>query len=371
MVESRPTRQQTDGDMRKQERLQRILERITVDKTGALLSTRVLAEEFEVSEITIRRDLQELSDAGLIHRRHGGVQPATARVNGIRYIGIIVVSFHGKYSHPFYNELLEGAQDGLEHLGYVPAFIKTFVEVNTSEQIQELSQLYPISGLLILGELNLESCERWRRFTPHVVSAPSVISPDVTAITYDGFQAMRALVGHLAELGHRRIGLIIGQSDPTQMDNRMRGYLAGVAEYGLAQDANLVSSVMHGLERLPARIGREGAERLMNLANPPDAIMCASDVIALGAMQWLQANGYAIPNDVAVTGFDNIPDAEIAYPPLTTVHLHKHLLGRLAAEHLHRRIEQPDDPSLTVFTPTSLVIRRSCGASPDNRPSTP
>lgn len=348
--------------MKKQERLQRIIERITVDKTGALLSTRVLAEEFEVSEITIRRDLQELSDSGLIQRRHGGVQPATTRANGIRYVGVIVASFHGKYSHPFYNELLEGAEDGLQRLGYVPAFIKTFVEVNTREQIQDLSQLYPISGLLVLGELNLEVCRLWRRYTPHIVSAPSVISPDVTAITYDGFQPMHALVGHLAKLGHRRIGLIIGQSDPGQMDNRMRGYLAGVADHNLAEEADLISSVIHGLERLPAKIGREGAEKLMRLVNPPDAIMCASDVVALGAIQWLQANGYSVPNDVAVTGFDNIPDAEIAYPPLTTVHLHKHLLGRLAAEHLHRHIEQPDDPPLIVVTPTSLVIRCSCGA---------
>lgn len=94
----------------------------------------------------------------------------------------------------------------------------------------------------------------------------------------------------------------------------------------------------------------------------PDAIMCASDAIALGALQWLQANGYRIPDDVAVTGFDNIPDASLTYPPLTTVHLHKHLLGRLAAEQLHRCIEHPNDPPLIVVTPTSLVIRRSCGA---------
>jgi LacI family transcriptional regulator len=90
--------------------------------------------------------------------------------------------------------------------------------------------------------------------------------------------------------------------------------------------------------------------------------MCASDAIALGAMQWLQANGYNIPKDVAVTGFDNIPDAQLAYPPLTTVHLHKRLMGRLAAEQLHRCIECPDDPPLTVVTPTSLVVRSSCGA---------
>ena len=64
---------------------------------------------------------------------------------------------------------------------------------------------------------------------------------------------------------------------------------------------------------------------------------------------------------MAVTGFDNVNDAGIAYPPLTTVHTHKHLLGRLAAEQLHRRIENPDDPPLKIVTPTELVSADRAG----------
>jgi LacI family transcriptional regulator len=348
--------------MKKHERIQQILTRIAANKTGTVLSTRALAEEFAVSEITLRRDLQELSQSGLIQRRHGGVLKAGPQSNGIKYAGIVVVSFQGKYSHPFYNELLEGADGELGRLGYIPAFVKTFVEVNTREQITELVQLHPIGGLLVLGELDGETCRLWQGVTPHIVAAPSVISLDVTCITYDGYGAMRRLLDHLVGLGHRRIGLIIGQSNAMRVDDRMRGYLAGVAEHHLDDDAELVCSMVHPLERLPAKIGREGAEQLMRLPHPPGAIMCASDAIALGAMQWLQANGYNIPKDVAVTGFDNIQDAHLAYPPLTTVHLHKRLMGRLAAEQLHRCIERPDDPPLTVLTPTSLVVRSSCGA---------
>lgn len=348
--------------MNKQERIQQLLARIAEDKSGAILSTRALAQEFAVSEITVRRDLQELAGAGLIQRRHGGVIGASVRANGVKYVGIVVVSFQGKYSHPFYNEMLEGADSELQRLGYVPAFVKTFSEVNSKERIYDLSQLQPIKGLLVLGELNDATCRLWHAVTPHIVSAPSAISPAITAITYDGSSAMRQLLDHLVRLGRRRIGIIIGQSNPARTDDRMRGYLSGVADHNLDQDAGLICSVMHDLERLPSKIGCDGAESMMRLARPPDAIMCASDAIALGALQWLQANGYRIPDDVAVTGFDNIPDASLTYPPLTTVHLHKRLLGRLAAEQLHRCVEHPNDPPLTVVTPTSLVIRRSCGA---------
>ncbi|MFZ1771930.1 MAG: substrate-binding domain-containing protein [Caldilinea sp.] len=372
--------------MNKQRRIRQLLARITEDRDGAMLSTHALAAEFGVSEITMRRDLQELADAGLIQRRHGGVLGASRRATGAKSIGIVVISFQGKFSHPFYNELLEGADSELHCLGYAPAFVKTFAEVSTRAQIQALSQLHPISGLLILGELDDEKCRLWNGVTSHIVSAPSIISPQITAITYDGYLAMRQLLDHLVKLGRRRIGLIVGQSDAGRMDDRMRGYLAGIAEHDLERDESLCFSVVHTLERLPSKIGREGAEHLMRLAQPPDAIMCSSDTIALGAMQWLQAAGCKIPDDVAVTGFDNLPDAQVVYPsisrrwarwklwfdnlpdaqvvypPLTTVHLHKHLLGRLAAEQVHRRIEHPDDPPLTVVTPTSLVIRRSCGA---------
>jgi LacI family transcriptional regulator len=101
----------------------------------------------------------------------------------------------------------------------------------------------------------------------------------------------------------------------------------------------------------------------MNQKNPPDAIVCASDRIAIGAMQWLHQNGFRIPDDIAVTGFDNISDSEFTIPPLTTVHAHKELIGALAAERAIRRIENPNEVPLQIVTPTSVIIRQSCGVA--------
>jgi len=75
---------------------------------------------------------------------------------------------------------------------------------------------------------------------------------------------------------------------------------------------------------------------------------------------YLYRNGYRVPDDIAVTGFDNIPDAEFTFPPLTTVNVHKVLLGELAAERIVRRIENPDEVYLHILVPTSLIIRQSC-----------
>ena len=109
-------------------------------------------------------------------------------------------------------------------------------------------------------------------------------------------------------------------------------------------------------------LGERGARILMSQAAPPDAIVCASDRLAIGAMAWLQREGYRVPEDIAVTGFDNIPDADFTFPPLTTVHVHKLLLGEIAAQRLAKRLENPVEVYLKISTPTSLVVRQSCGA---------
>ncbi len=349
--------------MNKQERLKQILERVTEDGSGEILSTRTLAEEFAVSEITMRRDLQELAGTGLIQRRHGGVSKPRSNAGILRNVGIVLVSYRGKFSNPFFNELLEGADGELERLGYHPAFVKTFVDVSSAGQVHELAELHSIEGLLIFGGLSRQKVGFWKAVTDNIVSAPIQVEPGIDAVLIDGYQGMRAMVKHLVQIGHRRIGFIIGHELPARIGERMRGYLAGLAECDLAPHEALIYEDSHTLERLPAKIGQRGAEKMMGLSEPPDAIICSSDLIALNAMQWIQAHGYTVPNDVAVTGFDDIPETAIAYPPLTTVHVHKHLLGRLAAEQLHRRIERSHDPPLRVITPTSLVIRQSCGAA--------
>jgi len=95
------------------------------------------------------------------------------------------------------------------------------------------------------------------------------------------------------------------------------------------------------------------------LANPPDAILCASDLVAIGAIQWLHQHKLQVPEDVAVTGFDNIPESAFTAPSLTTVHVYKQLIGALAAERVVKRIENEDEIPLLIQTPTYLVIRRS------------
>ncbi|MCA9838655.1 MAG: DeoR/GlpR family transcriptional regulator [Trueperaceae bacterium] len=351
----------------KEARQKKILSLIAESCGDELLSTRVLAQSLNVSEVTIRRDLQALSGAGLINRQHGGVSVITtpSRVQG-KAVGIILVATQGKFSHPFYNEVLEGADQAFQKLGYELSFVKTFAEVDSSNAIDELLQIRPIKGLLVIGELNSERLERWTQRVDIVITTPQSLSPAIDAVLCDSYNGINQLSHYLHKLGKRRIAFISASGAGQVRDSRLMSYLASVKELGFEDDPELLFEMEHEFERHPINLGKTGAEHLMALRQPPEVIMCLSDMIAIGALQWLQENGFSVPEEVGVTGFDNIPESEFTFPPLTTVHAHKRLIGRLAAEQLHRRAQNMDDPPLRILTPTSLIIRKSCVPVPSN-----
>ncbi|MEM6430626.1 MAG: substrate-binding domain-containing protein [Deinococcota bacterium] len=347
--------------MNKQERQSKILE--TVRGNGVdVLSTRNLAEVFDVSEITIRRDLQDLASEGLIQRQHGGVSTPQVQPATLTQVGILLASRHGKFSHPFFNKLLEGADSKLQDLSLHAAFVKTFAEVDTPEAVEMLLKQHPIEGLMVFGGLNSERVARWQTHVKHIVMATPQL-PGFDCVVMDGYNGIQLMIDHLISLGYTRLGFIVGRSLSGQLDDRLEGYLAGLAKHQLEADPDLIFEMPHELELFPSKIGQQGAEQFMSSTTPPEVIVCASDMIALGVMQWLRDNNYRIPEDVAVTGFDDISEARRTFPPLTTVKVYKKLMGSLVAELLKRRIDNPDDPTITTMTPCSLIVRHSCGSN--------
>ncbi|QPC84581.1 DeoR/GlpR family transcriptional regulator [Phototrophicus methaneseepsis] len=350
--------------MNKTERQQKILELINdTSSQQDLLSTRDLAQNLNISETTIRRDFQELADAGLILRQHGGALPQKQRTRAnIRgEIGVLLVSRMDRYSDPFFNEVLEGADQRLTELGYRTAYVKTYYHVATVPQTKALLESNPVDGILMLGTHKFaESVTYLRQHIEHLVTTVHSIGREYDLITFDGFDGMQMVTQHLIRLGHQRIGFITGYKD-----FRYQGFMQAIHENGLDDDPTLHVEIKAGLDGWLPEMGEQGAAQLMALKTPPTAIACASDRIAVGVMQWLLKNGHRVPEDIAVTGFDNIQESAFTFPPLTTVHVHKAYMGKLAAERIVQRIEDPDEISLQITTPTSLIVRQSCGGQAD------
>jgi LacI family transcriptional regulator len=167
-------------------------------------------------------------------------------------------------------------------------------------------------------------------------------------------EAMR----HLYDAGRRRIALVNGPERTAPGSARKLGYLDGLRACGLERDEALLETA----DDFTIDAGRAAVERLIGRARP-DAIFCANDLLALGALSALRDVGLEVPRDVALVGMDNTNLSAVTSPPLTTVDLGSAERARTAVELLLARIEHPGRRARDVGVEPRLVVRGSCGAA--------
>ncbi len=165
-------------------------------------------------------------------------------------------------------------------------------------------------------------------------------------------------VRHLHGAGRKRIGLVNGPERTAPGSARKLGYLDGLRACELERDDALTETA----DDFTIDAGREAVERLIARVRP-DAIFCANDLLALGALSALRAADLDVPRDVALVGMDNTNLSAVTWPPLTTVDLGSAERARIAAELLLARIEHPGRRARIVGVEPRLVVRSSCGAS--------
>ncbi len=163
-------------------------------------------------------------------------------------------------------------------------------------------------------------------------------------------------VRHLHSGGRRRIAFINGPERTAPGAARKLGYFDALRTCGLDRSDDLVEIA----DDFMIEPGREAAERLLERVLP-DAIFCANDLLALGALSALRAAGLDVPGDVALVGMDNTSLSLVTSPPLTTVDLGSGERARIAAELLLARIEQPSRRARSVGVEPRLIVRESCG----------
>ncbi|HEX7299462.1 MAG TPA: LacI family DNA-binding transcriptional regulator [Solirubrobacteraceae bacterium] len=185
-------------------------------------------------------------------------------------------------------------------------------------------------------------------------------SPSVAA---DDEGGARAATEHLQELGHTRIGFIGGKRGVSTAEARLAGYRATMAAAALDVDERLIRG-----ERFGTGPAREAAESLLALNDPPTAIVVVDDMMALAVQRVLRERGLRVPEDVSVTGFNDLPVAALAEPPLTTVATQPDRMGELGAsvllDHLAHGAELRSE-----LIPATLVVRGSTAPPPRGWPA--
>lgn len=170
-----------------------------------------------------------------------------------------------------------------------------------------------------------------------------------------GVRAARAVVNHLIDRGHTRIGMIAGEVDTPPRERRVLGYRQALAEHHLPLEEVLI----RGSDFTEAG-GYEAMRELLALAPRPTAVFAANDLMALGALSACRERGIRVPDDIAIAGYDDIPAARLVSPALTTLDQHAHRTGRRAAELLFDRLSgRYAGPSRLELLDHHLVIRES------------
>jgi DNA-binding LacI/PurR family transcriptional regulator len=185
-----------------------------------------------------------------------------------------------------------------------------------------------------------------------------VLQDDVDQVWVDSVEAAARMTRYLLDLGHRRIAMlgVPGPGvDTATGAQRREGYRAALAEAGLPADPALEISC----PTWRPSGGFAAMAALLDAGERPDAVFCATDSIAIGALSALWARGVRAPDDISVAGFDDIDEAAFASPPLTTVRFDKRAYAAAALEHLVSRIEGSTEPAARIALPVDIVERAS------------
>ena len=213
---------------------------------------------------------------------------------------------------------------------------------------------------LILASLHLTDVhgEELRRAAVPVIviGRPASGTPVDTVRAYSRKGAAEA-VRHLHAAGRRRIAFVNGPQHTAPGSSRRLGYLDGLRSCSLARD----DSLLEVADDFMVEPGRRATEKLL-ARERPDAILCANDLLAVGALAALRDAGLGVPDDVALVGMDNSVLAEVTWPTLTSVDLGSAERARIAAELLLERIESPAREPRVVGVEPRLVERASSGA---------
>jgi LacI family transcriptional regulator len=268
-------------------------------------------------------------------------------------------------TNPFFTDVARGAEATAEEAGLALFLCNSNGDVRRENHYLDLLHEQRVRGVLITA-LDYDN-PRLRRLpeqgTPIVlVDHPADVASAWCSVAVDDKLGGSLAVAHLIEQGHERIAFGGGPLALPQIADRLEGSRRAMADAGLPDnDVGVLET-----EAQTFAAGRSVAQRLLGLpaARRPTAVFCANDVLALGALQQFSLAGVAVPDDVAIVGYDDIDFAAAASVPLTSVRQPRDKLGRRAAELLIAETVDEDHEHVGISFVPELVVRASTRGEP-------
>lgn len=262
-------------------------------------------------------------------------------------------------SNPFFAEFASGVDEALGGKGFVTLLGSTGESPERQQAVLTTLMEHMPAGL-ILSPAEGSDTGQLRQVLGHanvLLFNRELPGAEWDFLTLDNQQGAYLATRHLIEQGHRRIAFYGGHAVSSSCHQRRTGYAQALVEAGMpVQPAWLIETSPSRLDAA-ARTGE-----LFALGDVPTAAVCYNDSVALGLMLGLASRGVQPGRDFAVTGFDDISEASVASPPLTTLTVNPRERGRQAAELLLLRLDHPDAAPARTVAPVQLRVRESSGA---------
>jgi DNA-binding LacI/PurR family transcriptional regulator len=300
----------------------------------------------------------------------GYERPTKLRGQRARLVGLVLPEF-GNPIFPAFAEVVAGA---LATRGFTPVLCTRTAEgVSEADYVEMLLDQH-VSGVIFAGGDFAQADadhDHYRRLAqrrlPVVLVNAVVDGIGFPSVACDDAHAVEQAFGHLTSLGHERIGVVLGPSDHAPSARKLAAFTAMLEAAGASEEAQagrLVERTMFSMEG-----GHAAAARL--ISRGVTGIICASDVLALGAIRAARRARLRVPDDVSVVGYDDSPFMACTEPPLTTVRQPIEAMGQAVVRLLVREVAGDAVPADELLFEPELVVRGSTGpvrTAPRQRP---
>jgi DNA-binding LacI/PurR family transcriptional regulator len=330
------------------------------------LTIRDVAKAAGVSTATVSNVLNKTGKVG--RRTHHNVLSAVKRLGYFpnaharhlasrdsRTLGIIVSDI----VNPFFPEVIKGFETRARQLGYDAILSDTNYDPRRTQEAAERMMEHNVRGVAIMtSEISLRlihELARRRIAVTFLDLAP--VRGHVSKLRIDYFSGMKQIVEYLYKCGHRRIAFVAGRPKLKSNVARLQAYEKCMLDLGLKP-----GPVMPGDLRFEG--GLAAGLAIAKLSPRPTAVMAVNDLTAVGVIKGLLKGGLRVPEDISVTGFDNTRLAEYSNPSITTVDVHRDMLGQMAADALHELSASPNPQGREYQIPAELILGESSGPAP-------
>lgn len=315
---------------------------------------RVLAKDFDVSYMTVRKAIKELAEEGILHKfTTKGTFVSNRKMSPkiTSNIGFFLdEEIKEGISSPYYSLIFKALDKTVQKKGYNMLLFTDFDDLNP------LKNQKKIDGVIICCFPRIEeNIQEIKKYLPIVLLDNIASDKSISSVTIDNFNSCNASTEYLWSLGHRRIGFISGLLDSDVCKDRLLGYTSALNRLGAQEDKSLIFKGDYSYES-----GEKAGAYFATLANPPSAIICANDSMAIGAMKVIQEKGFKIPDDISIIGFDDIEVASRVFPSLTTNSAPIEEMAENAVEMLLGSIDGKDKDFKHLILPAKLKKRNSC-----------